>query len=171
MKKIILGLGLMIVAALPLMANAANTQRQADVAERGKDVMPFSLEATSHIFTKTTDGGTQRVVAKNDADAGQIRFVRQHLRDIQNQFKKGDFSGPAHIHGNEMPGLAELKSAKPGQIAIKYRDVKAGAELTYRTRDTTLIAALHTWFDAQLADHGSDAMEGHQHHHGDMKMN
>ena len=171
MKKIILGLGLMIVAALPLMANAANTQRQADVAERGKDVMPFSLEATSHIFTKTTDGGTQRVVAKNDADAGQIRFVRQHLRDIQNQFKKGDFSGPAHIHGNEMPGLAELKSAKSGQIAIKYRDVKAGAELTYRTRDTTLIAALHTWFDAQLADHGSDAMEGHQHHHGDMKMN
>lgn len=171
MKKIILGLGLMIFVTLQAMANAADTQRLADVTERGKDVMPFSLEATTHIFMKTTDGGTQRVVAKNNADAGQIRFVRQHLRDIRTQFKKGDYSGPAHIHGNEMPGLAKLKSAKPGQIAIKYHEVEGGAELTYRTRDSTLVAALHAWFDAQLADHGSDAMEGHQHSHGDMKMN
>jgi len=29
-----------------------------------------------------------------------------------------------------MPGLAELKAAKPGQIAIAYKDVKGGAELT-----------------------------------------
>ena len=27
-------------------------QRQAEVAGRGKDVMPFSLAATTHIFTK-----------------------------------------------------------------------------------------------------------------------
>lgn len=34
-----------------------------------------------------------------------------------------------------MPGLAELKAAKPGQIDIAYSDVKGGAELTYKTTD------------------------------------
>jgi hypothetical protein len=31
------------------------------------------------------------------------------------------------------------------------------------------VAALHQWFDAQLSDHGADAMAGHMHHdHGVM---
>lgn len=171
MKKTAIRLVFAIVSILPFMANAADAQRQAEVAERGRDVMPFSLKATTHIFTKTADGGMQRVVAKNVADEGQTQFVRQHLRDIQTQFLKGDFSGPSHIHGKDMPGLVELRLAKPGQIAIEYRDVDGGAELTYRTGDAKMVSALHKWFDAQLSDHGSDAMEGHQNHHDDMPMN
>jgi hypothetical protein len=62
-----------------------------------------------------------------------------------------------------MPGLAELQAAKPGQIAIAYRDILGGAELAYTTSDANLAAALHRWFDAQLSDHGADAMEGHAH--------
>lgn len=155
---------LAVLVSLPLLAHAADAQRQADVAKLGADVMPFSLKATTHIFTKTAEGGTQRVVAKSAADEQQVKLVREHLRDIQSQFLKGDFSGPTHIHGAEMPGLADLKAAKPGQIAIDYKDVAAGAELTYRTSDTKLVSALHQWFDAQLSDHGSDAMDGHMHH-------
>jgi len=166
MKKFILSLPV-LVAALSLPALAADAQRQAEVAKLGADVMPFSLKATTHIFTKTADGGIQRVVAKNAADAKQIKLVREHLRNIRSQFLKGDFSGPSHIHGADMPGLAELQSSKPGQVSIEYKDVKAGAELTYGTADPKLVAALHQWFDAQLSDHGADAMAGHQHHdHG-----
>ena len=65
-----------------------------------------------------------------------------------------------------MPGLAELKAAKPGQIGIAYRDVKDGAELTYNTSDASLVVALHQWFDAQLSDHGKDAMGSHAQHEG-----
>jgi hypothetical protein len=90
------------------------------------------------------------------------------LQEIKQQFLKGDFSGPSHIHGQHMPGSDELRSAKPTKIAIDYRDVDGGAELLYRTSDPAMIAALHKWFDAQLSDHGSDAMEGHQHYRGDM---
>jgi hypothetical protein len=32
-----------------------------------------------------------------------------------------------------------------------------------------LVSALHRWFDAQLADHGKDAMDGHSNHSGAMK--
>jgi hypothetical protein len=101
-------------------------------------------------------------------DSGD-RHQREHLRDIQAQFLKGEFSGPTHIHGAEMPGLVELEAAKPGQIAIDYKVVDAGAELRYRTTDARLVLALHQWFDAQLSDHGADAMAGHHHHdHGAM---
>jgi hypothetical protein len=165
MKSRNLAIALAIAAAVPFATYAADAQRQSEVAERGKDVMPFSLKATTHIFTKTSEGGIQRVVAKNVADAGQTQFVRQHLQEIREQFLKGDFSGPSHIHGKDMPGLSELKTAKPGQISIRYKDVEGGGELEYKTADATMVAALHKWFDAQLSDHGSDTMEGHQNHH------
>jgi hypothetical protein len=157
------------LAAAGALAQPADPQRQAEVARRGGDVMPFSLAATQHVFTKTARGGTQRVVARDPRDAAQVKLVRQHLHEIEAQFRRGDFSGPAHIHGEDMPGLAELKAARPGEVAIRYRDVRGGAELAYRTRNPQLVAALHSWFDAQLSDHGHDAMAGHEPHHGGMQ--
>lgn len=151
------------------MAAMADAQKQAEVAGRGKEVMPFKLAATTHVFTKTAEGGVQQVVAKKSANAAQVKLVRQHLQEIRDQFLKGDFSGPSHIHGQDMPGLADLKLAKPGQIAIVYKEVKSGAELAYNTTDVSLVAALHKWFDAQLSDHGKDAMEGHVGHGEAMK--
>lgn len=164
MKTLFIILGLL--TAIPTFAqhvHQADSRRQAEVAKRGTEVMPFELAATTHIFTKTKDGGIQRVIAKSQADAAQITLVREHLHYIQRQFQKGDFTGPSHIHGEDMPGLAELKAAKPGQITITYRDVKGGGELKYRTVDANLVAALHKWFDAQLSDHGADSMAGHHH--------
>jgi hypothetical protein len=64
-----------------------------------------------------------------------------------------------------MPGLAGLKAAPKGKLRIAFREVPSGAELTYRTSDPALVQALHQWFDAQLSDHGADAMAGHDHHH------
>ena len=104
------------------------------------------------------------MVAKKASDAAQVKLVRQHLQEIREQFLKGDFSGPSHIHGQDMPGLAELTNATPGQLDIAYKDVKGGGQLTYKTKDATLVAALHKWFDAQLSDHGKDAVEGHASH-------
>jgi hypothetical protein len=166
MKHMLPRIALALVAIFPLVGGAADSARQAEVAKRGADVMPFSLKATTHIFTKSPDGGTQRVVAKNAADATQVRLVRKHLREIETQFRKGDFSGPSHIHGNDMPGLEQLKAAKPGEISIAYKNVRGGAQLAYRTANPELVSALHAWFDAQLSDHGPDAMAGHTHHPG-----
>lgn len=152
-----------------MATTATNAQRQAEVSGRGKDVMPFSLAATTHIFTKTAEGGVQQVVVKNPADAAQEKMIRQHLQELRVQFLKGDYSGPSHIHGQSMPGLADLKAAKPGQIAIAYKDIEGGAQLTYNTSEANLVAALHKWFSAQLSDHGKDAMEGHVSHGDAMK--
>ncbi len=168
MTKILFRSTLIALLCAPFMTFAADPQREAEVAKRGADVMPFNLGATTHVFAKTADGGTQRVVAKDLSDSQQIRLVRKHLLEIQAQFRKGDFSGPSQIHGDEMPGLAELKAAKPGQVLVDRRDVDGGAELSFRTADAHLVAALHAWFDAQVSDHGADAMAGQHHlHHPD----
>ena len=157
---------LIVMAGLGAAAEsfAADAERQAEVAQRGAEVMPFSLKATTHIFTKSDDGGSQRVVAKSPSDSHQTQLIREHLREIQTRFQRGDFSGPARTHGADMPGLAQLRAAKPGQISITYKDIKGGGELTYRSDDPKLVSSLHTWFDAQLSDHGADAMDGHMHH-------
>lgn len=156
-------LTIIAICIAPNISFAADKTRQEAVAERGVDVMPFDLKATTHIFTKERMGGIQRVVVKNASDATQIGLIREHLKKIAAQFSKGEFSGPTRIHGAEMPGLAELKAAQPGEIKIQYRELKTGAEIIYTTKNPKLVAALHQWFDAQLADHGNDAMAGHDH--------
>ncbi|WP_425573068.1 aspartate carbamoyltransferase [Paraburkholderia caribensis] len=170
MKETIFFITLMVTAGLaaPFESFAVDPQRQAEVAQRGAEVMPFSLEATTHIFTKSVDGGIQQVIAKNPADSVQIRLIRAHLREIQTQFQRGDFSGPARTHGTDMPGLAQLRATKPGQVSIAYKDIEGGGELSYRSDDPKLVSSLHEWFDAQLSDHGADAMDGHMHHHQGM---
>jgi hypothetical protein len=62
-----------------------------------------------------------------------------------------------------MPGLATLKAAVPGQLHVRYRDLQSGAEIQYSSSNSKLVSALHEWFDAQVADHGTDAMAGHDH--------
>jgi hypothetical protein len=169
-NRIAAALLLAVTAALPAWTQTADAGRVAEVAKRGGEVMPFDLMATIHVFTETGDGGVQRVVARNRGDAKQVQLVRQHLQELRGQFLRGDFSGPEHIHGADMPGLIALKAAAPGSIAISYRELPDGAELTYRTQDTALVTALHRWFTAQVSDHGPDAVIGHhdEHHHHDM---
>jgi hypothetical protein len=143
----------------------APPERIHEVAERGSHVMPFELQRTQHVFTKTRSGGVQRVVVRDPTDSTQIALIREHLTKISTDFRKGDFSDPAKIHGESMPGLAALRSAKPGQMKIAYRELPDGGEITYSSRSPTLIKAVHAWFDAQLMDHGPDAVPGHSHEH------
>jgi len=126
--------------------------------------MPFDLKATTHLFSKNKAGGVQQVIAKNSQDSTQTRLIREHLREIADQFTTGNFTGPTHIHGASMPGLNELKNAKPGEVSIQYQDLPGGGQIHYSTVSAPLVAALHRWFDAQLSDHGADAKAGHAHH-------
>lgn len=158
-------LGVLTASAGFSAAPTDSSTRQAEVATRGAQVMPFDLKSTTHIFSKVADGGIQQVVAEAPRDESQVHLIREHLQQIAGQFRKGDFSGPERIHGMAMPGLAELRKASPGEIRITYEDIPAGGQVRYSTSDKALVAALHEWFDAQLSDHGADATEGHHHEH------
>lgn len=145
--------------AAALLFTGGEISRQAMVAERGARVMPFSLDATTHVFDKNATGGTQRVIADAPGDRTEIRLIRQHLREEAEAFRRGEFADPASIHGEEMPGLAALKAGSK-RIEVRYLDLADGAEITYRTSDSLLAAAIGDWFDAQLSDHRTDATRG-----------
>lgn len=138
--------------------------RQAEVAERGAQVMPFALSRTLHQFDKTANGGIQRVIVRDASDQEQIQLIRRHLRQLAERFRAGDFSGPASIHGENMPGLKAMRQAG-GKLHIVYAELADGASLTYTAGEADVIQAVHAWFDAQLRDHGHDAMTTH--HHGE----
>ena len=145
--------------------------------DAGATVMPFDLDKTKHYFEKSDTGGVQTVVALVSSDADQVRLVREHLHEIQIEFSAGRFDDPMAIHGADMPGVKAL-SEGAARLEISYADVDGGGQITYRTDDDTLVTALHDWFDAQLSDHGTDAITGmpdnnmtpemwHKHHPGE----
>ncbi len=170
MKLFSVCLAVYLVAAFSMISpvrgvEKADERRLDEIAKRGTHVMPFDLEKTTHVFSRTDQGGVQQVVVKDKSDTGQIRLIRAHLSEISEDFMRGDFSKPARIHGESMPGLSELKSAKPGQIRIEYSELPDGAQISYSTRSPRLIEAIHRWFDAQLSDHARHAVPGHSRHH------
>lgn len=159
----LVALTLLLAIAMVYTGNASMRERRlAEVAERGVEVMPFDLDQTTHYFESTEIGGVQTVTANNLTNQEQVRLVRLHVQEEADKFRQGDFSDPAAIHGETMPGLAALR-AGTGEIQVVYREVPGGAQLTYTSSDLALVEALHAWFAAQRSDHGGHAEPGMQH--------
>jgi hypothetical protein len=155
-----------VLVALALAGILANTgvsaqpTRQEEVAKRGAQVMPFDLDQTMHVFQPLENGGRQIVTAKDPANSQQIALIQAHLQEEATKFQRGDFSDPAKIHGEDMPGLAALK-AGARHIEMQYTPLPNGAQIRYATQDPALIMALHQWFAAQRSDHGHHAVGHH----------
>lgn len=158
MKKINVILGMLLAANLA-HAQPASSERLDAVAERGRHVMPFNLEKTLHVFDKTAHGGIQQVIAKDAGDAEQIALIRRHLLAISQGFQNGDFSRQRRIHGNDMPGVAEL-AAGYAKVRFAYRELPNGAEIEYSAEESSLVDAIHRYFNAQLNDHARHAVDG-----------
>ena len=131
-------------------------QRQAEVAMRGAQVMPFDLEKTTHHFEPLPDGGLQTVVVDAPIDPEQVELIQSHLQEETAKFQAGDFSDPAAIHGDAMPGLKQLKAGHR-DMTVEYTALPDGGQIRYATQQPVLIAAVHDWFAAQRSDHGHHA--------------
>jgi hypothetical protein len=164
MKKLLIMTLTLLVINPCYSIEKASEKRLDEVAQRGVYVMPFDLEQTTHVFFKAKKGGVQKVIVKNIKDTAQIRLIRKHLFKVSREFQQADYSDPAKIHGENMPGLEAIRNAKPDQISILYKDLPNGAEITYSTDIPIMITAIHQWFDAQLNDHARHATSGHASH-------
>jgi len=159
-KSVVLYLFLIlgVVGCQSQVEKPAQNERQAIVAERGGEVMPFDLERTTHIFEKLDNGGRQQVIS-DDEDVAQIDLIRTHLVEETQQFSEGNFHDPAMIHGDNMAGLHELMTGY-NKISIEYTEIEQGGQILYTTDDPKLVSAIHSWFEAQVSDHGQHAQEG-----------
>lgn len=140
-----------------LINESNNLNRIDEIREKSTKVMPFDLDKTIHIFEKNNSGGFQKVIVKDMYNIDQLILVREHLKSITKDFSNGNFIAPASIHGSDMPGLSTLED-NPSKFKIKFFEVENGAKLEYYSTDDEIIKAIHLWFDSQVSDHGSDAI-------------
>lgn len=138
------------------LRHAVLHQRQIEVAMRGAQVMPFDLEKTTHHFESLPDGGLQTVVADAPIDPEQVKLIQSHLEEETAKFQAGDFSDPAAIHGDTMPGLKQLRTGYR-DMTVEYTALSDGGQIRYTTEQPTLVTAVHDWFSAQRSDHGHHA--------------
>lgn len=131
--------------------------RQDAVATKGASVMPFDQDRTVHHFVTNSGGGVETVVVKDARDSAQVGLVREHLKMEAERFARGDFSDPAAIHGDDMPGLGALR-AGASRLSVRYGDLPDGGQIEYSSTDAVLVASIHDWFHAQTSDHGKHAM-------------
>jgi hypothetical protein len=151
-------LGALVAGAIFAISAVADAQTvQEHVHGHGHDVMPFDLAKTVHVFRMTEDGGTQQVIVRGDPpDPEQAHMIQHHLMMEADEFQKGNFADPAHLHGAAMPGLGEMRAGAP-RMQITYAALPNGGEIRFRTSDIKLVTAIHRWFGAQLSEHGADA--------------
>ena len=114
------------------------------------------MNKVTHYFIKTDNGGILRIISKSGDDPKQVKLIREHLRKEQHLFSAGDFRDPKTLHGINMPGLKILTKSND-KYRVLYKEIRNGAQLSFTSEDTTVVNALHTWFAAQLRDHGIDA--------------
>jgi hypothetical protein len=129
------------------------------MVDRAAQVMPFDLNRTTHTFTETEAGGVETVVVNDPSDDRNRALIRSHLAQEAAMFHTGNYSAPAKIRGMDMPGLKELE-AGAARVDVAYADVANGAQITCSSTEPALVAALHSWFDRQIADHGMPGMGG-----------
>lgn len=149
-----------ILTALAGISVRASQKRSDEVYERGSKVMPFDQNLTTHRFVPNSSGGIQTVTVNDPSNSNQIKLIRSHLHEEAEKFQQGDFSSPAAIHGEEMPGLAELQSGAD-RVDVQYKELPDGGRLVYLSKDSKIVAALHEWFNAQNQDHNGHGNMNH----------
>jgi hypothetical protein len=152
-----------IVAGLLALASvigcgSSTGDRAADVAAHSREVMPFDLTRATHTFSPTDTGLVETVVTRSPVDTDQVALIRRHLAAEASAFQAGDFSDPAKIHGDDMPGLATLDT-RADRLTVAYLDVAGGGRITYTSTDPAVIDALHDFGSVQASDHD------HEHAH------
>src|SRR3954466_880910 len=67
-------------------------EKDRELKKRGAAAMGFDQETTTHHFRLLADGGRIGVSANDAGDIAGRDQIRTHLKDIANEFAKGDFA-------------------------------------------------------------------------------
>ena len=150
-----------VVLALTLIGLASgyattvqDHQHQSDLKERGKHAMGFDQDATTHHFIITATGGRIEVTAKSAGDTKSAGEIRSHLTHIGQMFSAGDFSAPALVHDQKVPGVAGMKAAG-NALTYTYEEMAAGARIKITGSTPGAIRSVHEFLKFQIKDHAT----------------
>ena len=126
--------------------------------QRGQAAMGVDQYTSTHRFDALADGG--RIELQRDAnDPRDVATIRAHLKEVMAAFQRGDFSTPAFVHAQEVPGT-KVMAARKELLAYRYADLPQGGEIRITTADPEVLRALHEFVAFQRKDHRAG---GHGH--------
>lgn len=163
----LISMGFLFFATSAFAEDNVSPQRKEDVEHRREELVPYNADQALETFSKTVHGGVMHVITKSD-NPEQVKLIQDYLRQISLEFSKGDFSSTMRIHGPDMPGLQQLKTAKTDDIRYEYKALSNGAQIHFSTEYPQFVQALHEWLDGQAKDHGNAAVPEHTKHHSGM---
>jgi hypothetical protein len=138
----------------PASAGHSHDQHQADVDNRGDQVMGFDHNKTAHHFRLLSDGGAIEVEANDAEDTTSVAQIRQHLSHIANLFAAGDFTSPMLIHAQTPPGVPVMKRLK-STIKYRFENTERGGRIRITTSNREARSAVHDFLAFQIKDHGT----------------
>ncbi len=130
---------------------ASHDSAYAAMQARGKQAMGVDQYTSVHKFDSYPDGGRIELQRDRDDSAG-VAAIRAHIAEIASAFKRGDFSTPAFVHMQMVPGTKTM-AAKRSLIAYEVHNLPRGAELRITTTDPEALKAIHEFMAFQRSDH------------------
>ena len=130
------------------------------VQERGRAVMGVNQYTSAHVFEDLPDGGRIVLDRADSADTAGIATIRRHMREIADDFQRGDFTKPFQVHAQQVPGTAVMAERRAA-ISYAVTDRPRGAEVDIRTTDSAAVAAVHAFLAFQRRDHHAAGHEMH----------
>jgi hypothetical protein len=131
---------------------AAETQRAAEVDQRGDEGMGLSHSMTGHHFHLFPDGGSIEVESDSPEDNASKEAIRRHMQKIAGMFAQADFSLPMFIHDTVPPGVEMMKRLKdPNRFTAE--NTAKGAQVRIVTGNPEALVAVHEFLRFQIKDH------------------
>lgn len=142
-----------VLLAAPLSAQQTATGHAQHLDARGKQVMGFDQQKTTHHFLLYEDGGAIDVSVKDKADKVNLDAIRAHLPHIARLFAEGNFEAPMLVHDRkDVPGTKDLARLK-ARVKYAYVETPAGGRVDIVTTDTDTLSAVHAFLKYQIEDH------------------
>lgn len=138
------------MAGTPGMGASADTGFAA-LQKRGKEAMGVDQYTSTHHFEALPDGGRIELQRDVDDTAG-VAQIRRHLQEIAHSFAAGDFTTPALVHMQHVPGT-KVMAAQRAAITYLYRALPRGGEVRIVTHDPDALAAIRDFLAFQRMDH------------------
>ena len=130
---------------------ATNDSAFSRLQERGRTAMGVDQYSSRHVFEALPDG-VRIELQRNQDDAEGTEAIRSHLREIAAAFKAGDFSTPAFVHWQEVPGVRAMMERRE-TMTYTYKPLPRGGELRITSPDTAAVKAVHEFLAFQNSDH------------------
>lgn len=151
MKRISLAVVIAVSMNVPVALAQQSGAHHLDA--RGKSVMGFDQQKTTHHFLLFEDGGAIDVAVKDPKDAENLKAIRSHLPHISHLFADGQFDAPMLVHDRkDVPGTADLARLKD-RIKYSYVETATGGRVDIVTTDKAALAAVHAFLAYQIKDH------------------